>query len=642
MATTNSKQKNKPKTSNLVKNKAINSIKAQDSKRIQEPKRINLILGLIIFIFTFAIYANSIRNNYAFDDDVICLKNKYVQNGLGNLKEIFTKGFTYAFDGNNTGSYRPITLLSTALEIHFYGNKPHRHHFINVLLFSLSCVVLYLLLRKLFNNYNYILPLIITLIYAAHPIHTEVVANIKSRDEILVFFFFVLSMFLFIEYIDKNNIAYLFISLIFYFLALLSKENAMSFFLIYPLILHFFRKTNFKKIFVLSLPYIGVLLIYFLIRNSALDVMTFKTKIDLINNSLMAAENTADRLATAIYMLGRYIYLLVFPITLSCDYSYNSNPIISFSNIKALLPLLFFLGSLIFAIYSFAKRNYFSFAILFFMITLSTVANIFMIIGSSMAERFLFTPSLAFAMIVGLLLVKIFKIDLVGNKLKNIPILAILLLLLISAYSIRTVARNPMWKDNDHLFFEDVKNSPNSFRMHNAVASTIRIRGENEKDIKKKQIIINEAIKEYNKSLSILNRQSESWYNIGVCYYMINDIPNAINSYNKCIEVDSTYKAAYNNLGVIYFNKQDYDKALLYFTKAVELDTNFADGIANIGAVYHNKGKYEQAISYYEKALELSPNNINVFNNIIRIYEFKKDTAKANFYKRKMALANNK
>ncbi|MDP4265990.1 MAG: tetratricopeptide repeat protein [Bacteroidota bacterium] len=610
---------------------------SQNQIKIKEPKNINKILAGIIFIFAFALYANSLWNNYAFDDDVICLKNKYVQNKLGNVKEIFTKGFTYAFDGNNTGSYRPMTLLSTALEVNFYGNKPHRHHFINVLLFSITCVVLFLLLRKLFSNYNYILPLLITLIYIAHPIHTEVVANIKSRDEILCFMFFIFSLYLIMDYVQNNRMISLIGSCVMYLLSLLSKENAFTFFLIYPLVIYYFTKAPLKKVLTISIPFIIVLLIYFMMRRSALDVMFFKTKIDVINNSLMAAQNSSDRLATAFSMLGKYFMLLLFPVTLSCDYSYNSNPIITWANIRAILPFLVYAGSLVYAIITFKKKNYYSFAILFFMITIATVANIFEIIGSSMAERFLFTPSLGFCIILGLALVKLFRIDITGNKRgSGFTMLSILMIIVLSAYSFKTISRNTDWKDNDHLFFADVKNSPNSFRMHNAVASTVRVRGENEKEPVKKKELITNAIDEYNKSLSILPQQSESWYNIGVCYYTINDIPNAINSYNRCIEVDSNYKAAYNNMGVIYFSKTDYDKAYYYFNKAVILDPNFADGIANIGAVFHNKGKYDEAIKYYEKALELVPNNPNVFNNLIRIYEFRKDTAKANFYKRKM------
>jgi protein O-mannosyl-transferase len=618
------------------RNKDRKNIRTAPVKK-KAPKRIDLIAGIFIFVFSFCIYANSIRNNYALDDDVICLKNSYVQNGLKNVKEIFTKGYTFAFNGQNTDSYRPLTVFSTALEIYLYGNKPHRHHFINVFLFSLSCLVLFLLLRKMFRNHHFILPLIITLLYASHPIHTEVVANIKSRDEILCFMFFVFSLYSMMIWVEKKKILPAVISCICFFLSLLSKENAMTFLLVYPMVIYYFTDASIKKIMFFTAPYLLVFLAYILIRNSVIGSVSMTTSIDLVNNSLMAAQNYSDRMATAFSMLGKYFSLLLFPVTLSSDYSYNAIPIISWGNIKAILPFILYAGSFVFALATFRRKNYFSFAILFFLITFSTASNIFVIIGSSMAERFIFTPSLGFSIISGLALIKIFRITSGNNNRSALLPVYLLTGVIVILYSFRTIERNTVWKDNEHLFGTDVRNCPNSFRLHFAVACDDRARGDSAKDPAIKNKLYADAIIEYKKSIEIWPKQQESWYNIGVCYDAFKDTANSFKAYKKCVAIDSTYNTAYNNIGVMYFGKMKYDSSLYYFNKAVRFNPKNADAIANIGAVLHTKGRLDEAIPYYEQALAINPSNANIYTNLIRIYDFKKDKAKADYYRKKLA-----
>ena len=624
------------------KKKITNSNKTGKSNKNKPIKKENSLskkkyfIPILIFIFSFLIYANTIKNNYAFDDDIICLKNQFVQSKLHNVKEIFTHGFTYGFNGINT-DYRPLTLLSTAIEVGVYGNKPHRHHFINVLLFSLSCVVLYLLLRKIFINYNFILPLIITLLYSAHPIHTEVVANIKGRDEILCFLFLVLSIYFMLKYFEKKNIFNIIMSSFFYLFSLLSKESAATFFIIFPMVIFYFTKTTFKKSLLFSIPFLSILLIYLLIRHSVIDAVTISSKIEIANNSLMAASSYSDRIATAFSMFGKYLSLLLFPVTLLCDYSFNTIPVVSWLNPKAFLSFIIFAGAFIYAVVTLPKKNYFSFAILFFILTFFITSNFLILINSSMAERFLFTPSLGFCIIIGLALVKFLKIDVVGIKKNGLNTLYLILGATIILYSFRTINRNSDWRDSENLFKTDVANSPNSFRLHYAYGSELRQKADNSGDPTLMKDLLTQALSEYKQSNSILAGQGEVWYNIGVCYYELNDFENAKHSYQRCLEFTPEYSSAFNNLGVIFFNYKNYDSAYFYFNKIIKINPNNADAIANIGAIMQTKGNTDEAIKYYEKALALNPGNINVYNNLIVIYTAKKDDEKIKYYKNKLA-----
>ncbi|HEY4798083.1 MAG TPA: hypothetical protein VII99_03300, partial [Bacteroidia bacterium] len=255
----------------------------------KENKKQERIIAFVIFIFAFLLYSNTLSHSYALDDDVVYVKNRDVQAGVSGIGSILRHSFIYGFTGHNDQSYRPIVLIFYAIEKEIFGkeNKPHVGHFINVLLFSLSCVLLYKLLKKLFLNFSSPIfkwngvgggALLITLLFAAHPIHTEAVANIKGRDDILNFIFLELTLYFVLKHIDeKENIFFAF-SVLFFFFSLLCKEMAVTFLAIIPLTVFVFRNVSMKNIVVGTLSFAGVFLLYMFIRSSVLESVTFAEK----------------------------------------------------------------------------------------------------------------------------------------------------------------------------------------------------------------------------------------------------------------------------------------------------------------------------------------------------------------------------
>jgi tetratricopeptide (TPR) repeat protein len=233
-------------------------------------------------------------------------------------------------------------------------------------------------------------------------------------------------------------------------------------------------------------------------------------------------------------------------------------------------------------------------------------------------------------------LVRIFKIDKINNKKSGLVPLYTTLGIILFLYSFKTINRNSDWQDNDHLFKTDVQNMPNSFRLHNNTGIVLKAKSESGFDPTAKNEILSEAVIEYRKSIAIYPLQGSIWYDLGVCYYKLNNLNDAKYSFKHCIEYDTTNKSAYNDLGVIYYNNQNYDSAYYYFNKTVQSDPQNADAILNMGVIMVNKGKYDEAIKYYERSLEINPKIINAYNNLIHVYEYKKDDAKVEYYKKKL------
>ena len=125
--------------------------------------------------------------------------------GFAGIKNIFTSD-VWHFQNLNLGYYRPLSLVSFAVEQQLFPNNPHVSHFVNVLLYSLTAFLLYFLLLKIFNRKHPLFSLVVTLLFIAHPLHTEVVANIKSRDEILSFLNLIAALFVFFPVLNRTKI----------------------------------------------------------------------------------------------------------------------------------------------------------------------------------------------------------------------------------------------------------------------------------------------------------------------------------------------------------------------------------------------------------------------------------------------------
>src|SRR5436190_3937310 len=156
-------------------------------RKVKKPvKAKNPIFPYIVLpLLAIILYANTFNHSYTMDDDVYITQHRSVQKGLKGVGEIFGHGSLYGFNqvGGNQ-PYRPVYLLSFALEKEFGKNTPPPRHVMNVLLFALTALLLYHLFLLMLGERRYVIAFFATVLFIVHPVHTEVVASVKSRDEI--------------------------------------------------------------------------------------------------------------------------------------------------------------------------------------------------------------------------------------------------------------------------------------------------------------------------------------------------------------------------------------------------------------------------------------------------------------------------
>jgi hypothetical protein len=327
----------------------------------------------LIFILSSVLYANTLGHKYAVDDSIVILRNEFTKKGFKGMPGIWKYDTFRGFFGANRnlvagGRYRPLSVATFAIELQLFGTviadrdgnpildkdgdvnyagSPFVSHFFNLLLYAFLCMVIYLMLLQMFNPTKdqsnlkgYFIALAGALLYAAHPVHTEAVANIKGRDEIMVLLGSVLALYWVLRAVAEEQansdkaILYELGAIFAFIFAIFSKENAVTFLAIIPAALYFFTKKELPGIFIKSLPYLIIVgVFWFGIRGTVLgkgaSVVTTQNAPmeELMNDPFMRMENkqyiryTSDqRLGTVLYTWGKYIKLLVLPTTLTNDY----------------------------------------------------------------------------------------------------------------------------------------------------------------------------------------------------------------------------------------------------------------------------------------------------------------------------------
>lgn len=611
------------------------------AKSAQQWNKRNLILAVIIGALGFLLYSNTLGHGYVLDDFSVIEKNRIIRQGFSAIPTIFKTSYRAGYEAGHNSLFRPLSLVMFAMEWGISPNNASIHHFINILLYGLGGGVLFLTLIRLFGNRNVMIAFIATLLFIAHPLHTEVVANIKSRDEILLLLFGALALNRFLRYVDSGEMKQLLYSVTWYFLAILSKESAITLLAVFPLCLHFFRDVSLKKVFRSSAIFLGPAVIYLIWRTAILGDVTGHSKVAKIDNLLMFAGNDwLTQKATALMIVGKYLLLLVFPHPLVNDASFNQIPLVGLGDYRAFLSLVVLLALGAFAIWGLKRKHPVAFGITFFFITFSIYSNLIITIGSSYGERFLFLPILGFTIATAFLLGKWLKFDQEEDRSLNLgkllanhkPVLAIVGVVVV-LFGYKTIDRNPDWESELTLYSADVHYSPESARMRYYYGMVLmKDLGVNAATPEEKNAHFDHAISEFKQAVAIYPVYADAWEQMGLAWYRRGNLDSALTSYQKAIELSPCAFRAYSNMGIIYFNQGNLERAKEVYTRAVECNPAFADALMNLGSTYARMGNAQEAIRNYEKALAVKPDLAMVHANLAQTYQLLGNTEKANYH----------
>lgn len=612
------------------------------------------LMALFFFGVAFLLYSNTFGHRFVLDDHGIIANNKITKApvSMDNTKLMFNTPMRRGDVSDKENSlYRPFTKLIFNIEWNAFAGNPHHFHKMNVIIYGLLCMLLFWVLYDLFNK-KWALPFLITLLFTVHPIHTEVVANIKSLDEILAMLGIVAAMRAIQLYLKEEKVLHLVWGTLAFALGLFSKESAVVGMGVFPILVYFHEgKINIKKIVISCAPLLLVAIIFVVTRSAVLGQFPQNAETSIMDNLIvMVQDDIPKRFATAVMIVGYYIYTFFVPHPLACDYSYSTLEPVGPGHWGFVLSFLLCLGGFIYAIKNLKDRQLISFGILWFFITFSLASNVFFLIGTSFGERLFFTPSLGLSIISVCLLAKFFKKEggvSLMQKMKTSPVLWGIILVLSVVYSVKTIARNEDWKNDYALFSRDINFNPNSthllFYMGNHLPSNDRKEvltyqmtdlGFNQQQINdssNKEVA--KSIQYFRKSLSIYPYLPADGYNqLGKAYFRQGQLDSALKYYTKAFKEDSTSGIYTNNMGTVYFNSRQFDKAMPYFKKAHELDNTESDFMNNIGCVYGETKRADSAIYWFKESNKADSLDTKSLQFLELTYRALGDTTSADYY----------
>ena len=623
-----------------------------------QKSKLTKVSAVLIFVISLLVYSNTFNHGFVLDDNGIIENNTITSSPVSfeNTALIFKTPLRKGdLTDKENSLYRPVTKFIFNLEWNAFNGEPAPMHRFHVFLFGLLCVFLFLVLKDLFKDI-WAIPFFAALLFATHPIHTEVVANLKSLDEI-VSLLGLLGAFLSIQlYLRSSNKFHLFWGVIVYGIGIFSKESAIVALGLIPLFLFYcLPKQQWKKIVAISIPFFVMGIVYIVARENVLSNFVQQQGLSANDNFLvMAGDDLSSSIATSIMLAGYYLFKFFIPINQSCDYSYSTFELVGFDNLGVLISLVVFLAGIVYVVRTLRFKDKIAFGIAWFFISFALVSNVFFLIGTAFGERLLFLPSIGLVVILVSLVAKILPLPKAEIKtLKDIkpnwrwvPFIVLFVL-----FSGLTIQRNFDWKSDEHLFLSDIKKHPNASHLlsylgnHfvnenkvNKLTTSLRSLGYTEPQIN------DSIIRNMNLSVKYFQRlgqiqpdfTSRNCNELGVAFARIGQKDSSMKYWLLAYEKDPQNPAYMGNIGVAYFNKNEFNKALPYFQEAYAGDKTNVDHINNIGLVYASTQRADSAIYWFKRAHQTNSTNRKALELLIKIYEAIGDRENAAIYFNKL------
>jgi tetratricopeptide (TPR) repeat protein len=633
---------------------------------------------IIVLISCLLLNFNTLQNEYALDDEMVIGKNMNMHMGFSGIGKIFA---TDAYQGYldvvaaqtplSGGRYRPLSIVTFAIEEQLFTDHlgkeywearkkfeklqssaasmesvdaaakevkdieaqikqqtleiaPIRHAF-QVIYFTLSMLILFWFLHRYLLPNNQDIAFLATLLFVFHPIHTEVIANVKSRDELFSFMFIILSCICVFRYMEKRTAKNLFWLILATIAALFSKEYGLlaPFVAFIAVVLVKGKKPVdiIKTNWFIIMSVMSVL--FLLIRHSVVGGNKKFTLVqDVLNDPFLYA-TTTQKIATKIALLNEYLKLLIFPHPLSSDYSFSHFPYYSFTDWQVWASIIIWGGILYITFRLWQQRHILAFACLFFLAFFMLVNNLLYGIGATMGERLIYHSSLGFCIIAAWLIVKGIQKTETSHKAKSILLTSVSAIILILA-GYKTIARNPDWKSDFTLFSRDVKYIENSALTNGNAGSEYYntgykyitgLKNPTHQDTVIFQHYIDTAFIYLTRSLTIHPRYVNTYINRALCYLQRGKMDSSIKDWKMAAShfhgrnpVLIDHAKMLLSLGKQLGSEKQYATAARYLRDASVLDAGNAEIWDNLGGSEFMQANFEAAATAFNNALALNPN----------------------------------
>ena len=526
---------------------------------------------LTIISLGFLVYAKTLFFNYTYlDDNVLILDNYQFLKSLSFIPQSF---ITEVFHSPHAGAayYRPLLTISFILDAQVGGINPFIYHLSNLLIHLTATSLLYLLLTKLSSSKNQLFSLLLSLIFLTHPALSHAVACIPVINDSLLALFVLFSFINLLNYTQKNQLSSYFYHLIFFSLALFTKESA----LLIPFLFAFYTffitkpklKTNPQQLLILG--WILIPLPWLLLRKIALSQNPTHYPLSTIIQSIL------KNLPALVQFIGKTFLpfnLSVLPTIQDTTFTYGI--------ISTILLLILLLIPLLPKNKSTRKKTLLItlFGMGWFLgFLLPSFVRPSLVYTADFIEHRLYLP------LIGLLLIfsQTYQEKINLDKIK--PLLTLIFVLIISLFTIINLNHTHVFKNRLSFWQNATLNSPHHPLAHR---------------------------------------------NLGAMYYLDNQPDKAKPEFEKALQLNSQEHMAHNNIGLIYLDKEQYQRAEQEFFQELEINPISDLAHFNLGLLYYQTNQKTKAEEYWLKTLTINPNHLSAYQNLTVLYQETNQTEK--------------
>lgn len=584
----------------------------------------------VVFVASVACFVNSLWGDFVFDDSEAVVKNPDVKLET-SLWSVFENDFwgTRLHHPSSHKSYRPLTTLTFRFNYLLAGGlNPFTFHLINVILHGvvsmLSLRVFHLLLDRAPKA-----SLLCSLLFAVHPVHTENVAAIVGRADLLCAIFFLLSFLCFVNSCsqgangqtssasDAQSWLWLLGCAALGIISMLCKEPGITVF-------------GFCFVYdVIAVCRIDLLCARFsIVKKSTLALLRRQTALALVTCAALALrwrvmgsssptfqriDNPASFEESFLYRVTNYNYvfalnawLLVHPVWLCFDWSMGCLPLIRSLYDPRLAVVAIFWGavtSLVFCALSGRDQRIsraLTLALALTVIPFLPASNLFFRVGFVVAERVLYLPSLGFSMLVVLGLSRL------ASVVKNKRVIQLLTVTVLLAFVGRSAQRSYEWRCEETLFRAGLEVCPLNAKVHYNIAKNAGDNGQ--RDV---------AVREYREALRLYPEYDQAMNNLANILKDMGQLMEAKGLLQRAIEIRLDFAAAWMNLGIVQSSLGLLQDAQKSYLTAIRHRRKYPDCYYNLGNLYLEQKRYDDAYRAWRNATALLPTHLVSWNNLV-------------------------
>jgi tetratricopeptide (TPR) repeat protein len=509
-------------------------------------------------------YLNALGGDFVFDDVGVIRDNPVVQ------RDAPWRVFATVYEPG--ALYRPLTMLSYVANARA-DRGPLGFHAVNVALHVAVALAFYALALQLLAAPR--AAWIAAALFAVHPIHTEAVSGIVGRAELLAALFALATLLALARALrcaGTEAQRWLVLSLAAFAVGLLCKESAFTTIGL-VLIVHWrlAPADDLRRRLAVLTPYVLVGLAYLGLRLLVVGALGLPTPPGALDNPL-AHVDTATRIRTATLVLWDYLAMLVAPVRLSADYSFNQVPLaLTWYEPRFWIAALLLVGLAAVALALWRRRPEITVAAALFAIPLALTANLLFPIGTIKAERLLYLPSAGACLVAGWLLAWLSR-----SRPRTAGAVVAALLALFAA---RTWVRNADWHDEQTLYTAAVRIAPESAKAHHNLAVALQRAGD-----------YDNAVAHYQRALLIYPAYAAAAFGIGHIATLRGDNDEAERWYLAALKRDDQFAKAHLQLGLLYLRRNDFPAAESAFAAGLASEPDNALLLVNLAAARLSQG----------------------------------------------------